>query len=196
MTNLGTLGGLSSVAYGINDAGQVVGVSETGAGADHAFITGSNGVGMTDLGTLGGSSSEAHGINDAGQVVGESLTAGGHTFHAFITGPGGVGMTDLGTLGGSSSEAHGINDAGQVVGESLTAGGHTFHAFITGPGGVGMTDLGSVVNPPAGIAYFTDARAINNHGQLAAVIPEPETYAMLLLGLGLIGFLARGRATA
>jgi PEP-CTERM motif len=61
-----------------------------------------------------------------------------------------------------------------------------------------MTDLGSVVNLPTDFNYF-NATAINNHGQLvaeAAVIPEPETYAMLLLGFGLISFLARGRATA
>jgi hypothetical protein len=49
-------------------------------------------------------------------------------------------------------------------------------------------------------AQKNDASAFSrcSYGQLAAVgsIPEPEMYAMLLLGLGLIGFLARGRATA
>jgi probable HAF family extracellular repeat protein len=130
-------------------------------------------------------------------VIGNSLTASGH-YHAFITGPDG-GMTDLGTLGGDYSGASGINDWGQVVGSSATANGET-HAFITGPNGAGMTDLGSVVslgNPPPGFTYFSDATVINNHGQLAAVavVPEPEMYAMLLLGLGLISFLARGRAT-
>ena len=29
-----------------------------------------------------------------------------------------------------------------------------------------------------------------------ALIPEPETYAMLLAGLGLLGFIARRRKTA
>jgi hypothetical protein len=61
-----------------------------------------------------------------------------------------------------------------------------------------MIDLGSVVHPPTGF-YFRTAIAINNHGQVAgeaAVVPEPEMYAMLLLGLGLIGLLARRRAAA
>jgi len=31
---------------------------------------------------------------------------------------------------------------------------------------------------------------------VGAAVPEPEIYAMLLLGLGLIGLLARGRAIA
>ena len=53
LTSLGTLGGSYSIATGINDAGQVVGYSDTATGLQHAFITGPNGVGMTDLGTLG-----------------------------------------------------------------------------------------------------------------------------------------------
>ena len=67
-----------------------------------------------------------------------------------------------------------------------------------GPDGAGMTELDSLVDPTPSFIYFNSATAINNHGQVAAAaeVPEPEMYAMLLVGLGLIGFLARGRATA
>jgi hypothetical protein len=61
-----------------------------------------------------------------------------------------------------------------------------------------MTDLGSLVNLPTGFTNFS-ATAINTHGQLATVgtvVPEPEMYAMLLSGLGLIGLLVRRRAAA
>jgi probable HAF family extracellular repeat protein len=72
--DLGTLGGNSSSASGINDRGQIVGFSTTASGDFHAFLY-ENGV-MTDLGTLPGSNfSVANGINNRGDVVGAS---GGH----------------------------------------------------------------------------------------------------------------------
>ena len=81
MTDLGTLGGDYSRAYGINARGQVVGSSDTASGEDHAFLW-EKGT-MTDLGTLGGDHSDANGINARGQVVGYSHTASGEE-HAFL----------------------------------------------------------------------------------------------------------------
>lgn len=188
MTDIGTLGGNDTQAFGINDTGQVVGYSKTADGNRHAFITGANGVGMIDLMPLN-IESTALAINNAGQVVGTYTTSGNAT-HAFITGPNGVGITDLGTLGGHNSEAYDINDAGQVVGASDTLGGER-HAFITGPNGAGMTDMNSLINPDG--IFFDSATGINNRGQviITGVIPEPATYALMLAGLALVGSMAR-----
>lgn len=75
MQDLGTLpGGNLSQAYAINDAGEVVGYSQTPGGQLRAFVWTAS-AGMQDIGTLpGGSNAVANGINNAGWVVGWSDT--------------------------------------------------------------------------------------------------------------------------
>jgi probable HAF family extracellular repeat protein len=118
VTDLGTLGGESSVATDMNEKGQIVGWSHlAGSAVTRAFIW-EEGV-MTDLGTLGGSSAMAWGLNNHGQVVGTSARGDGST-RAFLWEKG--AMTDLGVLdGGVSSSAAAINDHGDVVGLSSTS---------------------------------------------------------------------------
>ena len=101
MTDLGTLGGSDSYAYGINDNGQIVGYTDRGGINDNvqAFLY-SNGT-TTDLGPWA-----AIGINKSGEVVGNSPN-----YHACLYSNGTT--TDLG-----SWRAIGINDSGVVVGNS------------------------------------------------------------------------------
>ena len=139
MINLGTLGGYAGYAYGVNELGEVVGVSLTGPqwGTEHAFlVTPSNGVWnavsptsrenplLQDLGTLGGNASSAYAINDAGSIVGWADTTGG-VRHAFLRAEG--AMMDLNDLvctnsGWTLVEARDINNAGQIAGIGILNG--------------------------------------------------------------------------
>ncbi|SEA47463.1 PEP-CTERM sorting domain-containing protein [Nitrosospira multiformis] len=55
-----------------------------------------------------------------------------------------------------------------------------------------MVDLNTLLDIPRGV-ILTDATGINNNGQGIAIaetsvpIPEPETYALMLVGLSLVG---------
>ncbi|HKP95306.1 MAG TPA: hypothetical protein VJ385_06070 [Fibrobacteria bacterium] len=74
---LGTLGGASGFARGINDFGTVVGESELANGETHAFYWKPWEDRMVDLGTLGGDDSRAAAINNGGLAVGTSKTSPG-----------------------------------------------------------------------------------------------------------------------
>ena len=197
----------SSHATAINDSGQVIGSVydyNPFTHDDYNFITGPNGVGINIIEDLGGVSSFVEGINNSGQVVGSSYLPGNTEYHAFVTGPNGVGITDLGTLGGTWSGASDINESGQIIGTSTIADGSS-HAFLYSDGEMlDLSLLSVVLDEGWNNLYVT---AINDHGQIAGFgnlhgnrqafllspfpVPEPQTYAMLLAGLGLLGFMVQ-----
>jgi probable HAF family extracellular repeat protein len=145
----------TSCAYGVNDAGWVVGQFKN---YSRAFVYTPSG-GMTDLGVFGGlwSSSEARDVNNHGQVVGTLHDTVSGTMHPFIYTPDG-GMTDLSPVIGLSADARAINDAGQIVGMYLNPQGF-YHAYLYTPG-AGTLDLGSLAGPKG----RSGARDINNSG--------------------------------
>jgi probable HAF family extracellular repeat protein len=165
VTDLGTLGGRSSVATSINNHGQIVGWSYTGeilpggVSLYRAFLY-ENGV-MRDLGALAPQgSSDANAINDAGQIVGQSFTADRGPQHAFLYQNG--TFNDLGTLGGGStsvSYASAINAAGRIAGASTANASGDTRAFVHHNGT--MTNLGTL---PGGNS--SGAGGINDAGQI------------------------------
>jgi probable HAF family extracellular repeat protein len=172
LIDLGTLSNTdgASVAFDINDRGQVAGWSFNRAGDRHAFVW-TAAAGMRDIGTLGGDFSSGQSINESGQIAGESKIGTGATLAFRFTE--GAGMISLGTLsGGTKSSGYGINNSGQVVGESDTGPvvgfprlkGRSFgeigegpHAFLWTEG-VGMRDLGDLGGGTS------RATAISNNG--------------------------------
>jgi len=130
MRDLGTLGGDSSYALGINDSGQVTGFSYLPDNrTNRAFIWTETG-GMVDLGSLSRAiTTAANAINSSGAVVGQGYN--GHTqapFYWTMTG----GFVSLPPSASIYDQARGINDANYVIG-NRAHGSFTDEAFIWDP---------------------------------------------------------------
>ena len=157
VTDLGTLGGVKSVACGLNNRGEVTGNSSVAAGPEHAFVW--RGGVMTDLGILPGDlASGGFGINNSGQVAGNSSitsTMNEAPYDVVLWDDGEI--IPLGTLGGLYGFATAINERGQVTGAARTAVDE-LHAFLWEEDN-GMTDL-------APGETVSRSRGINNRGQI------------------------------
>ena len=154
-----------SAALGINDNGDVVGLSGT-CGTPDTYALGVHAVlwrngSVSDLGGLGGAMNNAAiAINNAGQIAGISDPPGDTTTHAVLWQNG--AMIDLGTLPGDVlSMSQDINAQGEVVGLSCDANGNC-RAFLWDHGM--MIDLNSLV-PLSSPLYLYQAEG-NDFGEI------------------------------
>jgi len=157
VTDLGTLGGTTTVARAINASGQITGYSKTASGNANAFIW--SGGSMTALGTAGGCCSEGWDINASGHVAGQVTV--GSTFHAALFSGGTV--LDLGAFGHQEAYAPGIGNAGVLAIRATTpAGASTVNTSYSFAGGV-ATDIGNLGST------LSAALAMNNGGAIVGL---------------------------
>lgn len=164
-TNIGTLGGTSTVPLSINASAQIAGAGTDTNGAWHEFLW-TNGT-LQDLGlgiappaiqlsdNFPDPNPPLKVINDRGQVAWTGPASGGGT-HAFIWN--GYAVQDLGALSGGSSSAAVINASGQVAGVSTDSGGVT---HVVGWDKGTLYDLGTC---PSGAQVTIDG--LNNQSQI------------------------------
>jgi probable HAF family extracellular repeat protein len=134
-TMLGTLGGLYSEAFAINDDGQATGwASMEGDVVVHTVVWHDGKV--DDLGTLGGPQSQGMAINRTGVVVGWSYTTVLNEAHAFVAFHNHMAdlnklLDPLTGLGWMLGNASGVDDFGRIVGTGTHDG--EYHAYELTP---------------------------------------------------------------
>lgn len=201
-TDLGTLGGNTASAHGINNQGVIVGVSMTSPDADKntVFVYTDGAMRSLDITANGGVF-----INDAGQIAGQEWGPNGNEAWLYDHG----NVTALG-LADSSNSVLDMNNAGQVVG---SGGGYRFWLYTGGE----TIELNTLLHEDG---WWIDSVVdLNDQGQILATVrrnggvpqymlltpdqapillppgvppgvplpvPEPGTYAMLLGGLALL----------
>jgi probable HAF family extracellular repeat protein len=170
IADLGTLGGDSAQAFGLNSTGQAVGAASIVSGYTHAFS--SSGSGLTDL-TVGTSASEgmAAAVNGAGQIAGTQFTDGLASATLWTN-----GIAE--SIAGAGSYGMAINEEGQIAGMLTTPTGQG-EAFVTVNGYV--QDLGTLPGGTWSAAYAIDSSGdVAGYGNIRpgvfrAFVWSPET---------------------
>ncbi len=160
ITRLGNLGASGSVGLGINDAGEVVGYSNTRGRVTHPFLW-TPLAGMIDLGAA--DHSQAAAINNRGQVTGYRCCP----LAATVWSRGRVRVPNTSAI----TEGVDINESGVVVGLNWTSG----HAFVWAPPGrpLGLPGLPD--------SDFGQATGINDRGVVVGIEGGPNGLARAVM---------------
>lgn len=164
ITDLGSLGGIDSRGFGINNSKQIVGNSTDITGNyRHGFLWDATS-GMQDIGTVGNNAySFAKDINNNGVVVGYSPPNNDRERASIWDATNGMQYLDVSV--GVMSRAESINDNGIVVGNysTITDGIWQRHAFSWDSDN-GMQNLNTIID--------SDSKAfdINNNGQIVGLV--------------------------
>ena len=146
-------------AYGVNDADQIVGYYQDGAGNHGYLLSGGVFTTLNDPSASGSNGTIAFGINASGFIVG-GYGVGSITAHGFLYNPNNGTYTTIDDpLGVGRTTAFGINATGQIVGVYLDPM-LVMHGFVRDSGGMYAT-----LDDPSATSG-TVALGINGAGQV------------------------------
>ena len=141
--------------------------------------------------------SQATGVNDTGEVVGfyQEGPNSSPLFHGFTDIGGSI--TSFLVPGSVSTQALGVNDLGEIVGDYVDAGG-VMHGFLDNggvfatldPAGSIATTINGINDSGTVVGFYVNADD-STIGTIGTPVPEPATWAMMLLGFVGLGFLGR-----
>jgi hypothetical protein len=187
VTPIAVPGARQTLAYGINNAGEIVGSYYSPDYATHGFsrdpATGA--YSTIDVAGEGSSLTQAMGINDLGQIVGSYYTrAGEHGFLRDADGRDTAIDAPNAVAGFAYTVAAAVNNFGQVAGyygTSAASGAVSLHGFIRNPDGTFVT-VDYPAAPPA--VSFTSVTGLNDLGQAVGLTLTPAYHGFLTDGDG------------
>jgi len=113
-----------------------------------------------------------------------------HAWQGKFTTPVGTVYSNAANWVASATSSTTVNAA--VIGSAAWGGINTELAYNSSPWGAKVNDPGAKWIWSSG-AYSADTMVLFRTAAPVAAIPEPESYALLLAGLGLVGVMARRR---
>jgi probable HAF family extracellular repeat protein len=151
-TTLPPVAGVTPIANGVNDLGQIVGFYSTAS--SHGFLySGGSYMAIDDPHADSIIGTEAFGINDAGQIVGQYFD--GSVLHGFVDTNGSFANID--PPGSTQTQAYAINNAGVIAGSYFDG---AQHGFIDNNGSF------TTLNDPSADSGGTFALGINDHDEV------------------------------
>jgi uncharacterized membrane protein len=172
-------GSPNTQAYGINNAGDIVGIVQPsfGGGGEHGFILHAGSFTVIDY--PGAIATDFSDINDAGQIVGQYRTSS--QLGSFLLEAGTFSTIDHPDA--QFTEALAVNAAGQTAGEFADLSGRV-HGFVTVP----AQSYAAAIQPPinaSGTSIFNAARGVvpvkftlNSNGAATCQLP-PAAIALV-----------------